>query len=71
MKEQKELRVLVVQENGEEVEIIEEDYHDKEAEMTAIEVGKGDKPNIELSINSVVGLTNPGTIKVKGKIMKQ
>ena len=67
VKEQKELRVLVVRENGE-IEIVEEDYHVKGEEMTAIEVGNFDKPIIELSINFVVGLTNPRTIKVNGKI---
>ena len=36
--------------------------------MTAIEVGNEDKPIIELSTNYVVGLTNPITMEVKGKI---
>lgn len=36
--------------------------------MTAIEVLNEDKPIIELSTNYVVGLTNPITMEVKGKI---
>ena len=32
-----------------------------------VEVADDDQTVIELSINSVVGLSNPGTMKVKGK----
>lgn len=75
VKEQKELQMLVVRENGEELEIIEEEYFDAVAEYKAIEIGNVENLNIELSFNSVVGLSNPGTglsnpgtMKVKGKI---
>lgn len=56
---------MVIRENWEEVKIIEE------AKMKAIEVEKGEKPIVELSINSVVGSTNSSTIKVKWKINKE
>ncbi|KAA0062046.1 ty3-gypsy retroelement transposase [Cucumis melo var. makuwa] len=60
--------MLVVQENGEEFEIIEEDGEEEVTDENVIEVGAVENLNIELSINSVVGLTNPGTMKVKGKV---
>lgn len=47
--------------------IIEEKYFDAKAEVKAIEIENVENLNIELSINSVVGLTNPRTMKVKGK----
>lgn len=65
---QKELRVLVVRENGEEMEIIEEEHYMEETEMKPLEVEKDGKPIIELSLNSMVGLTNLGKMKVKGMI---
>ena len=68
VKEQKELRILVVKETREELEIIEEEYFDVETEAQTIEIERVENMNIELSINSVVGLSNPGTMKVKGKI---
>ncbi|KAA0054240.1 peroxidase 64 [Cucumis melo var. makuwa] len=68
VKEQREFRVLVVRENEEEVEIFEEDDHEEETKMKMLEVEKGVKPVVELSINSVVGLSKPGTMKMKGKI---
>ncbi|KAA0051401.1 Ty3/gypsy retrotransposon protein [Cucumis melo var. makuwa] len=67
-KDSKELRMLLVKESGEELEIIEEEYFDAETEMKPPEVQGVENLNIELSINSVVGLTNPGTMKVKGKL---
>ncbi|KAL0539304.1 hypothetical protein IC582_023509 [Cucumis melo] len=60
--------MLVMWENGEEFEIIEEDGEEEVADENVIEVGAVKNLNIELSINSVVGLTNPGTMKVKGKV---
>ncbi|TYK03666.1 general transcription factor 3C polypeptide 3 isoform X1 [Cucumis melo var. makuwa] len=53
------------QQNGEECEIIEEDGEEEVVDENVIEVGAVKNLNIELSINSVVGLTNPGTMKVK------
>ncbi|KAA0057268.1 Ty3/gypsy retrotransposon protein [Cucumis melo var. makuwa] len=67
-KDSKELRMLLVKESGEELEIIEEEYFDAETEMKPLELQGVENLNIELSINSVVGLTNPGTMKVKGKL---
>lgn len=60
--------MLEVRENGEELEIIEEEFLDTETEEKAVEIEKVESLNIELCINSVVGLTNPGTMTVKGKI---
>lgn len=60
--------MLLVKENGEELEIVEEEYFNDETEMKLIEVQNVENLNIELSINSVVGLTNPRTMKVKEKI---
>ncbi|KAA0042969.1 gypsy/ty3 element polyprotein [Cucumis melo var. makuwa] len=59
--------MLVVRESGEELEILVEKFYDAETEIKAIEVKNVENINIELSINSVVRLTNPGTMKVKGK----
>ncbi|KAA0060520.1 snRNA-activating protein complex subunit 4 [Cucumis melo var. makuwa] len=67
-KEHKELRMLVVKEGGEELETVEEEFFGAETEMKQAEVQNVENLNIELSINSVVGLTNPGTMKVKGRI---
>lgn len=39
--------------------------------MKTIEVEKGVKPVVELPINLVVGLSNSGTVKVKGKINEE
>lgn len=39
--------------------------------MKSIEVHNVENLNIELSINSVVGLTNPKTMKVKGRIREE
>ncbi|KAL4027645.1 hypothetical protein IC575_010820 [Cucumis melo] len=63
--------MLLVKENGEELEIIEEEFFDAETEIKPPEVQGVENLNIELSINSVVGLTNPGTMKVKGKLGKE
>ncbi|TYK15158.1 uncharacterized protein E5676_scaffold790G00230 [Cucumis melo var. makuwa] len=53
----------LLKENGEELEIIEEEFFDAETEIKSPEVPGVENLNIELSINSVVGLTNPGTMK--------
>ena len=67
MKEQRELRMIVVKKEGEEYEIIEEGGMDQK-ELNALEVVEESQVVVELSINSVVGLSNPGTMKVKGVI---
>lgn len=55
--------VLVVRENEEEVEIIKEDGHKEETEMKTLEVEKGVKSVVELSLNTMVGLSNSGTMR--------
>ncbi|KAA0037057.1 Ty3/gypsy retrotransposon protein [Cucumis melo var. makuwa] len=60
--------MLVVREGGEELVIVEEEFFDAETEMKQVEVQNVENLNIELSLNSVVGLTNPGTMKVKGRV---
>lgn len=61
--------MLVVKENGEELDIIEEEFFYAETEDKTVAIGNVENLNIELSINSVVGLSNSGTMKVKGKIL--
>ena len=69
VKDQKELRVLIVQADGEELEVEEEDDYTEEPEVKAIELDiERKEPVIELSLNLVVGLTNLGKIKIKGVI---
>ncbi|TYK14463.1 Ty3/gypsy retrotransposon protein [Cucumis melo var. makuwa] len=66
-KEQRELRMYVMKSEDEKFEIIEEaNYEEKELKMTSI--AEEDQVVIELSINSVVGLSNPGSgAAIKGK----
>ena len=71
VKDHKELRVLVVGANGEELEVVEEEDSKVETEIQETEVVKPEEPVIELSINSVVGLTNPGTMKIEGMIRER
>lgn len=65
------MRILVIRENEEEVKIFKEDDYKEEKEIKTLEVESGVKPVIELSINSVAGLSNPGMIKVKGEINEE
>ena len=60
--------MYVVKANDEEFEIVE--VEDNDEELKCVEVIEKDDTVIEQSINSVVGLTNPGTMKVRGKISK-
>lgn len=60
----------MVRENGEELEIIEEEPYDGETEVKTIEVGTMENLNIELSINSVVGFNQPRDYEGKGKSKK-
>ncbi|TYK19856.1 ty3-gypsy retrotransposon protein [Cucumis melo var. makuwa] len=64
MKEQRELRMFVVTKGKEEYEIVEE-----EKELGRIEVNEDITTVVELSINSVVGLNDSGTMKVRGKLL--
>ena len=53
---------------NEESEIIEEEEVEQK-ELNVAEVIQEEHAVVELSINSVVGLSNPGTMKVKGKLL--
>ena len=66
-KEQRELCMLVVMAENEEYEIIEEDDTEQK-ELNVVEVVQEEQTVVVLSINSVVGLSNPVTMKVKGKL---
>ncbi|KAL0533794.1 hypothetical protein IC582_028065 [Cucumis melo] len=66
LKEQRELRMFVVTEGREEYEIVEEEKVVKE--LGRIEVNEDITTVVELSINSMVGLNDPGTMKVRGKL---
>ncbi|TYK02488.1 ty3-gypsy retrotransposon protein [Cucumis melo var. makuwa] len=68
VKEQRELRMFVVRENDEEVEIIEDEDYERNKEMKLLEAKEETRSVVELSVNSLVGLSNLGTMKVKGKI---
>ncbi|KAA0041145.1 anthranilate synthase alpha subunit 2 [Cucumis melo var. makuwa] len=65
--ELRELRMFVVHDDNVEEEIIEEDCYDPK-ELNMFEMEGGVNVVVELSINSVVGLTNLGTMKVRGKL---
>ncbi|KAL0534102.1 hypothetical protein IC582_028383 [Cucumis melo] len=70
MKEHRELRMFVVTNDQEEPEIVDRDEV-KKGELNTIEV-KGDTTTfVELSINSMVGLNDPGTMKVRGKLQDE
>ncbi|KAL0543107.1 hypothetical protein IC582_018194 [Cucumis melo] len=67
LKEQRELRMFVVTEGREEYEIVEDEKEEKE--LGCIEINENLTTVVELSINSVVGLNDPGTMKVRGKLL--
>ncbi|KAL0534139.1 hypothetical protein IC582_028420 [Cucumis melo] len=67
MREQRELRMFVVKNDNEELEIVEE-TEAKSAELRVAEVQPHTTACVELSINSVVGLNDPGTMKVRGSL---
>ena len=69
-KELRELRMLVVNGDDVEYEIIEEGEETMK-ELKTIEIMEESSAIVELSINSVVGLSNPGTMKVKGRIQER
>ncbi|TYK28503.1 Ty3/gypsy retrotransposon protein [Cucumis melo var. makuwa] len=66
LREQRELRMFVVTAERDEYEIVEEEKERKE--LGCIEVNEDITTVVELSINSVVGLNDPGTMKVRGKL---
>ncbi|KAL0539536.1 hypothetical protein IC582_023751 [Cucumis melo] len=59
--------MFVVHDNNVEEEIIEEEDEEPK-ELNMFELEGGVNTVVELSINSVVGLTNPRTMKVRGKL---
>ncbi|KAA0037988.1 Ty3/gypsy retrotransposon protein [Cucumis melo var. makuwa] len=63
MKELRELRMFVVVNENEKYEIIEE-KKPEEKELAVMEVKENNKAYIELSINSVIGLNDSGTMKI-------
>ncbi|TYK05483.1 ty3-gypsy retrotransposon protein [Cucumis melo var. makuwa] len=67
MKELHELRMFVVVGENEEYEIIEEKESAAKG-LAMLEVKDDNQTFVELSINSVVGLNDPDTMKVKGKL---
>ncbi|KAA0047243.1 Retrotransposable element Tf2 [Cucumis melo var. makuwa] len=67
MKELRELKMFVVIKEGEEYEIIEENAT-KEKTLAVLQVEEEQKAFAELSTNSVVGLNDLGTMKVRGKL---
>ncbi|TYK02029.1 Ty3/gypsy retrotransposon protein [Cucumis melo var. makuwa] len=70
MKELRELKMFVVKKEGEEYEIIEENAAEEKTLESPQEEEK-QKTFAELSLHSVVGLNDPGTMKVKGKIQER
>ncbi|KAA0064688.1 ty3-gypsy retroelement transposase [Cucumis melo var. makuwa] len=70
MKELRELKMFVVKKEGEEYEIIEENTTEEKTLEPPQEEEK-QKTFAELSLNSVVGLNDPGTMKVKGKLQEK
>ncbi|TYK21389.1 ty3-gypsy retroelement transposase [Cucumis melo var. makuwa] len=70
MKDQKELWMFVVIDNNEEFEIIEEEETERK-ELNVVEARGVNTGCVVLSINSVVGLNDPGTMKVRGKLQNE
>ena len=62
--------MYVVNADDEEFEIVEE-VEGENKELNSVELAEEDHAIIELSINSVVGSTNPGTMKVRGRIQEK
>lgn len=59
MKEQRKLRMFVINSNNEELEIVEE-VEAESIELRMVEVKNNTTACVELSINSVVGVNDPG-----------
>ncbi|TYK11209.1 Transposon Tf2-6 polyprotein [Cucumis melo var. makuwa] len=62
--------MFVVIKEGEEYEIIEENTAE-EKPLALLQLEEEQKTFAELSLNSVVGLNDPGTMKVKGKLQEK
>ena len=69
-KEIRELRMFVVRADDVDEEIIEEDEYDLKG-LKTMELQNDLGEVVELCINSVVGLTNPGTMKIRGTIQSK
>ncbi|XP_031737566.1 uncharacterized protein LOC116402457 [Cucumis sativus] len=69
-KDIRELRMFVVRDDDVEEEIIEEDEYDKK-NLRVMELQHDPGEVVELCINSVVGLTNPGTMKIRGTLQSK
>lgn len=67
IKDERELQIFFANSENEEFEIIEDDEMEKK-ELNTIEVIEEGSAYVELSINSMVRLNDPGTMKMKGKI---
>ncbi|KAL0540117.1 hypothetical protein IC582_024347 [Cucumis melo] len=70
MKELRELKMFVVIKEGEEYEIIEENTAEEKT-LAILQVEEEQKAFAELSLNSVIRLNDPGTMKVKGKLQER
>ncbi|KAA0066183.1 Ty3/gypsy retrotransposon protein [Cucumis melo var. makuwa] len=70
IKELRELKMFVVIKEGEEYAIIEENATEEKT-LAVLQVEEEQKAYAELSINSVVGLNDPGTMKVRGKLQER
>lgn len=71
-RDQRELRIPVVTEKEEDLEGIEDiEQGEEQVELKTIKVVVKVQTVAQLSINSVVGLINPRTMKVKGKIQNE
>ena len=68
VREKRELRTFVVRENGEELEVFKEEDCKETMAIQKLKMEGVENPIVELSINSVVGLTNLGTMKMRGSI---
>ena len=62
--------MFVVRVDNVEEEIFEEEEY-KQGELNAMELQGGIEGVVELCINSVVGLTNPMTMKIRGLIQEK
>ncbi|KAA0053433.1 ty3-gypsy retrotransposon protein [Cucumis melo var. makuwa] len=69
MKELRELKMFVVIKEGEEYEIIKENTAEEKT-LAVLQVEEEQKAFAELSLNFVVGLNDPGTMKVKVKSLQ-
>lgn len=65
------MKMIAVQGNAEEEEIIEEDGLEMNKEVDSLEIEENERSMVEIYINSVTGWSNSKTMKVKGKIKEE